>query len=132
VLRGKEGRDIMAHGRVFAKSDRYSLADLEGATGFVFEWSHPLNVFDGSGVLGIYELDAAGDITAGATAKIIERAVYVVRAASDDVWPSMLAALNSALILHFRAYGMEGPLPMVVKPGTIIDTRAMPILSLKI
>eukprot|EP00966_Prymnesium_polylepis_P326646 7382548-Prymnesium_polylepis.1 len=122
----------MAHGRVFAKSSRYPIADIERQTGFVFEWAHPRNVFDGSGVLGIYKLDATGTITAGAIAKIIERAVYVVRAANDSVWPSMLAALDRALKRHFRAYGMGGRLAMLVKPGTIIETRAMPLLSLKI
>jgi hypothetical protein len=122
----------MSHGRVFAKSSRYSIADIERQTGFVFEWSHPQNVFDGSGVLGIYELDAAGTITAGAIAKIIERAVYVVRAAPDNLWPSMLAALDRALKRHFIAYQMDGRLAMLVKSGTIIETRAMPLLSLKI
>ena len=122
----------MAHGRVFAKSDRYPIADIERQTGFVFEWSHPRNVFDGSGVMGIYKIDDTGTITDGAIAKIIENAVYVVRAASDNVWPSMLDALNRALKRHFRAYGIEGPLAMLVKPGTIIETRAMPLLSLKI
>ena len=82
--------------------------------------------------MGIYKIDDTGIITDGAIAKIIENAVYVVRAASDNVWPSMLDALTRALKRHFRAYGIEGPLAMLVKPGTIIETRAMPLLSLKI
>lgn len=122
----------MAHGRVFAKPP-VSVADIEEETGYVFEWAHPIGVLDGSGVMGIYKIDDTGTITDGATAKIIERGVYVVRAASDDVWPSMLDALKRALKRHFEAHAaLGGRLSMLVKPGTIIETRAMPLLSLKI
>jgi hypothetical protein len=129
--------------RTFPKSDKYSLTDLERAHNYKFEWSHPPNVVDGTGVLGMYRLAPTPPqrIQYGAIARITLDGIYVVRAVQDQrTWLQVFPVLMMAIRRHLKAFGITRPLPLLVQMGTVIEAdtavsaapSAMPMLALEL